>query len=452
MQSATADHQLRDDRYPAVVQDGQPRSPEQIRAVAERAAPRLMRFRGGRLALATRRVDAIVAAIQACQAARCDLLLLRDVPASDAPQWGTWQVTGILDEYLVATPLDNASPGVAEAGILLPTSGTTGTPKIVRHHPQILLTTVSGYASPERRRTLICYHPVSFSGLKVIMGAIAAGSELIALSEPTLPRLADAAMTLRPDEYKGTPTMMRSLLALLGADASRLTFDRVSLAGETVDQHILDRLHSLLPRAELWHVYGASEIGAFMTVKDGRAGFPARWIDEGLDPVRMRITDGILEVASPIAMLGYLGTPMRRLEDPAAWWSTGDMIGIEHDRAYFLGRADSVINVGGAKVRPEEVEMALLRVPGVADARVFGRRNPITGQLVAAEIAAAPGEDHEALRRRILHALPDSLERHKIPQFLSVQDRLTVDPSGKKPRRRLDDPVTDHGEAPTCRI
>jgi long-chain acyl-CoA synthetase len=111
------------------------------------------------------------------------------------------------------------------------------------------------------------------------------------------------------------------------------------------------------------------------------------------------------------------------------------MIGIEGDRAHLLGRADSVINVGGAKVRLEEVEQALLRISGVADARVFGRRNAITGQLVAAEIAAAPGEDHASLRVTILRALSNSLEPHKIPQLLSVGDRLTVDPSGKKPRR-----------------
>ena len=172
-----------------------------------------------------------------------------------------------------------------------------------------------------------------------------------------------------------------------------------------------------------------------MTVKDGLAGFPAHWLDDGIGPVRMRVVDGVLEVASPVAMLGYLGTQMRRLEDPPDWWRTGDMIGIESDRAQFLRRADTVINVGGAKVRPEEVEQALLRIPGVVDARVFGRRNPITGHLVAAEIAAAPGEDLPSLRIAILRAMSNSLERHKVPQFLSVGHLLTIDPSGKKPRR-----------------
>jgi acyl-coenzyme A synthetase/AMP-(fatty) acid ligase len=435
LQGTVSDYRLGSNQYPVVTQDGRRHTPDEIRAMAERAAAQSARYRGGRLALATRRVDAIVAAIHACQAVGCDLLMLRDAPAPDAPQWATWQVTGLLDDDLVVTPLDNVSPDVAEACILLPTSGTTGMPKIVRHHLGLLLMPVTGYAQPERRRTLVGYHPVSFAGLKVALAAIVAGGELISLSEPTLPRLAQAAMSLAPDEFRGTPTIMRSLLSLLGTEARKLPFGRVGLAGETIDQPLLDRLRALLPHSELWQNYGASETGSFMTIKDGQAGFPARWFADGIGPVRMRLVDGVFEVASPIAMLGYLGTSMRRPEDPPSWWRTGDMIGIEGDRAYFLGRADSVINVGGAKVRPEEVEQALLSIPGVADARVFGRRNPITGHLVAAEIAAATGEDHASLRVTVLRTLSNSLERHKIPQFLIVGDRLTVDPSGKKPRR-----------------
>lgn len=435
MQNTAFNYHLQGDCYPTVIQDGRTVEAQQIRAMAEDAAIRLAHFRGGRIALATRRVDVIVAAIHACQEAGCDLLLLREAPTCESPAWHAWQVTGLLDDHLIATPLDNAAPDIGDACLLLPTSGTTGTPKIVRHHLGLLLMPLSGYAPPERRRTLIGYHPVSFAGLKVMLAATVAGGQLVAESEPTLSRLAQAAMRFAPDEFRGTPTIMRSLLALLGEEAAKLPFARVGLAGETIDQPLLDRLRALLPDAELWQNYGASETGSFMTVKDGRAGFPARWLDEGLGPVRMRIVDGVFEVASPIAMLGYLGGPMRRPDDPPTWWRTGDLICIEGDRAHFLGRADSVINVGGAKVRPEEVEQLLLAVAGVIDARVFGRPNPITGQLVAAEVAAMPGIDHAVLRGRISDALTERLERYKLPRFLQITSQLIIDPTGKKPRR-----------------
>ncbi len=435
MQNASYNHCLQSDCYPTVIQDGRAVTAKQIRGMAENAVTRLARFRGGRVALATRRVDAIVAAIHACQLAACDLLLLREAPAADAPAWGAWQVTGVLDDSLVATPLDNTPPDVTEACILLPTSGTTGRPKIVRHSLGLQVMPISGYAMPEHRRTLLGYHPSGFAGLKVMLATAVAGGQLIVESEPTLTRLADAAINCAADEFRGTPTVMRSLVSMLGVEATKLPFDRIGLGGETVDQLLLDRLRALLPHAELWHSYGASETGAFMTVKDGQAGFPARWFDEGLGPVRMRIVDDVLEVASPTAMLGYLGGPMRDPEASLTWWRTGDLVGIDGDRAQFLGRADSLINVGGAKVRPEEIEQLLIAIDGVMDARVFGRRNPITGHLVAAEVAATTGTDHVVLRSRIQEVLAERLERHKVPQILHITDELPIDPSGKKSRR-----------------
>jgi len=127
---------------------------------------------------------------------------------------------------------------------------------------------------------------------------------------------------------------------------------------------------------------------------------------------------------------------MRDPADPPEWWHTGDMIGIDRDRAHFLGRADNLINVGGAKVRPEEIEQQLLAIAGVMDAHVFGRRNPISGQLVAAEVVAMPGIDCTDLRNRIRDGLARRLERYKLPQSLRIITALAIDPSGKKPRRQ----------------
>ena len=97
------------------------------------------------------------------------------------------------------------------------------------------------------------------------------------------------------------------------------------------------------------------------------------------------------------------------------------MIGIEGERAYFLGRADSTVNVGGAKVRPEKLEQVLLRVRGVVDARVFARRNPIAGHLVAADVAAEMSEDHAALRTRIVHELRNQSGAAQDPTILDHQ-------------------------------
>src|SRR5215469_5940526 len=103
---------LKDSCYPTVIQDRRTIAAERIRTMAEAAAASLAPFRGGRVVLATRRVDAISAALHACQASGCDLLLLREAPAADAPAWAAWQVTAVLDDDLSVTELDNVSPNV----------------------------------------------------------------------------------------------------------------------------------------------------------------------------------------------------------------------------------------------------------------------------------------------------------------------------------------------------
>jgi acyl-coenzyme A synthetase/AMP-(fatty) acid ligase len=108
---------------------------------------------------------------------------------------------------------------------------------------------------------------------------------------------------------------------------------------------------------------------------------------------------------------------------------------IEGDRILFMGRADSLLAVGGAKVRPEEVEAVVLRVPGVLDARVRGMRNPLSGQLVGVEIVAGKSADREALRRRIIESAAARLEPYKVPRIFHFVESMGMSGSGKKERR-----------------
>jgi acyl-coenzyme A synthetase/AMP-(fatty) acid ligase len=116
------------------------------------------------------------------------------------------------------------------------------------------------------------------------------------------------------------------------------------------------------------------------------------------------------------------------------WLTTGDLVSIEGDRAYFRGRVDTVISVGGAKVAPEEVEAVLLAVPGVLEARAFPVPNPVTGNLVGAELVCGP-VDQEAMRRAVLAHAGAVLASYKVPRVVRFVETLTVSASGKKSRR-----------------
>ena len=129
----------------------------------------------------------------------------------------------------------------------------------------------------------------------------------------------------------------------------------------------------------------------------------------------------------------FIGRP-ERLLGTDGWVETGDLVEKRGDRFHFLGRANGCINVGGQKVHPLSVEEVILGVPGVQAARVFGRRNPILGALVAAEVVAERGRDVGALQEDILRACKSSLARFQVPAVVSFVEQFQLSPAGKLQR------------------
>jgi acyl-CoA synthetase (AMP-forming)/AMP-acid ligase II len=407
----------------------------QIEFQARELAARLRAQAMTRVALGGASPDAIIAALLGCQQAGCELLLLRsEIPPGDSA-WREWNVTGVLDADLnLAAGPAPAADGAGFA-VLLTTSGTTGKPKVARHSMDALLGRIRFHASAGARpRWLLTYHPASFAGLQVLLTVLISGAELICVDQTNVPALAQAALAYRPTHISATPTFWRAFLVALGEGAAGLPLEQITLGGEMVDQATLDRLRALFPKAGITHIYASTEAGALFAVRDGESGFPARWLEEGVDGARLRIRDGELQVLSPRAMLGYTSgaTPAQVLAD--GWLATGDLVEERGNRVYFLGRSDSVISVGGAKLTPEEVEAVLLKVPGVAEGRVFGVKNPITGYLVGAEIVAEPGVEVAWLREKLLAAARAQLEPYKVPRVLRFVESIRVSEAGKKDR------------------
>ena len=97
------------------------------------------------------------------------------------------------------------------------------------------------------------------------------------------------------------------------------------------------------------------------------------------------------------------------------------------DRYVFTGRRGGIINVGGAKVHPEEVEAAINAHAAVRASRVFARKNPITGALVAAEVVLREGvAGDDDLSRDILSSCRVALPAHKAPSFLRFVAELPM--------------------------
>lgn len=425
-----------------LIQDGVEFSASRLLSDAQKISHQINEHHHRRIALRSRRIDRLIVALLACELSDCELLMVRPgIDPALVEVGGVLNVCGSIEDN--STNLDqlDSEPATTNGfAILIMTSGTTGVPKVASHNVEALVQGIRVPKGAGSARWLLTYEPTSFAGLQVILTAVLGGNLLAASVTPTVASLAQLATDQQVTHISGTPTFWRAFLMVLGKAGSLSSLKQVTLGGEAVDQSTLARLAATFPDALITHIYASTEAGVLFSVKDGRAGFPAKWLeerkgDEEITAVKMRIRNGILEAKSARQMRSYVhstGAKNPLTED--GWIVTGDLVEVREDRVIFLGRADRMINIGGLKVTPEEIEGVLLQIPDVAEARVFGAANPITGQILAAEIVPATGVDRDALRQTILAYTQKVLSPQKIPRVIRFVETIQATDAGKKSR------------------
>ena len=257
--------------------------------------------------------------------------------------------------------------------------------------------------------------------LKTLIALNGAGEAM----EDFLDRVGASGVT----HISGTPTHWRK--ALLSGAALRMAPHYVRLSGEIADDAALSGLAASFPQARVEHAYASTEAGVVFAVSDGRAGFPAEWLARK-GGVEMKIVEGALRVKTTRRALRLLGENAPPLVDEEGFVDTGDMIEVRGERCFFLGRRGGIINVGGAKVHPEEVEAVLNGLAHVRLARVFAKSNPITGALVAAEIVLRePETGSRELEREIMASARAKLPAHMAPARIRFVADLPMTDAGK---------------------
>src|SRR5712691_7015415 len=320
------------------------------------------------------------------------------------------------------------------------TSGTTGAPKMVTHSLSGLTAAIK--RSQNRKDPVVWgtfYDIRRYGGLQIFLRAVLDGGSLVLseAKEPTashLVRLGKRGVT----HISGTPSHWRRALMSSAGDA--ISPQYVRLSGEIADQAILDNLRAFYPQARIGHAYASTEAGVGFDVNDGLEGFPASMIGQSGD-VQMKVVDGSLQIRSNRTATQYIGGAVAALADHEGFVDTGDMLELRGDRYHFVGRKGGIINVGGLKVHPEEVEAIINRHPDVRMSLVRSRKNPFTGSIVVAEIvlkeqpeSGGAGAQVAALRREILERCRAALPQHKVPVMISFVPALTVGEAGKLAR------------------
>ncbi|TWU41288.1 2-succinylbenzoate--CoA ligase [Novipirellula aureliae] len=300
---------------------------------------------------------------------------------------------------------------------LLPTSGTTGTPKLIPHSFRSLTrSTKMDVRVGAKYAWGSLYNLRSFAGLQVFLQSWMAGSSYLFCDhhETWQQRIVQIGQ-LGCNALSATPTMWRMLL--MSTDIRKLPLQQITLGGEIADQSILDSLRDLFPKAKMVHVYASTETGVGFVVRDGRAGFPASFIDPSPGRVPIQVDDD-----------GHLlvGTG----QEADRWIDSGDLVERVGDRYLFRGRANGVINVGGRKVHPSHVENILQCYPGVEIARAYAHKNPFTGSLVAAEVVVQDGIQVDLQAKLIAHCR-ERLEPYQVPVKIDVVHSIPLSSSGK---------------------
>ena len=317
------------------------------------------------------------------------------------------------------------------------TSGTSGAAKLVGHS----LDALTGAIAPrpptpgEPLPIWATFYDVRrYGGLQMLLRALTGGFDLL-LTDPSEPmedflaRVGARSAT----HVAGTPSHWRR--ALMSPALEHLAPRYVRLSGEIADQAVLDALTARFPHAKVAHAYASTEAGVGFEVGDGLEGFPAALVERRDGPVGLRIVDGALQLRSARAAKGYLGAEAATIADPDGWVDTGDLVERRGERFHFLGRRSGVINVGGLKISPEEVEAVINACPEVRMSRVSGRPSPLLGALVSAEVVLSAPLDAATARSAILARCRAALPPHKTPASIRFVEALAVGAAGKLERR-----------------
>jgi acyl-CoA synthetase (AMP-forming)/AMP-acid ligase II len=350
-----------------------------------------------------------------------------------------------VDERVQIESMDGAASAAGGAygrliadgasGLVLLSSGSTGTPKAILHNLDSLVEEKFGKrarAGGKPASILMFLLFDHIGGINSLLGALRVGGTAI-LPRRRTPDEICALIEKHGIRLLPTSPTFLNLLLIAGCheqyDLSSLRL--ITYGTEPMPDELLKRVNAAFPRARLLQTFGTSETGISTTVSESSRSTYFKITDEN---VQYRIVDGELQLKSNTQFLGYLNYPSDCLTEDS-WFRTGDLVEENGDGFIRIkGRAKELINVGGEKVLPLELESILLSSPLIEDCVVYGKPNSITGQSVCADIKPRGEMTRAQLRKHVAVFLSDKVDQFKIPSKVNLVDAVTVSERFKKKR------------------
>lgn len=306
--------------------------------------------------------------------------------------------------------------------IIMYTSGTTGRPKKIAHKLSSLSRTVKISSKFNDNVWAFCYNPTHFAGLQVFLQAFYNMNTIIYTFDYTQNELYEALIGNNVTNISATPTFYRT--QLLNSDYVVPTVRYTTLGGERFDSDLAKKLKSIFPNSKIRNIYASTEAGSIFSSDSDSFIIKREYADY------IKIDDNG-ELLINYKLLGKSDDLLIENE----WYHTGDIVElIDEDKFRIVSRNTEMINVGGYKVNPNEVEEEIKKVKGVLDVLVTARANKLTGNILIAHIVKASEFDDIELENRIIDALHKELQKWKIPRIFKFVEEIDKTRTGKKVR------------------
>ena len=331
-------------------------------------------------------------------------------------------------ERQVTSPIILELVKLKHPGLVLFSSGSTGKPKGAVHNFHNLLEKFK-----KERHRMVALNFLLFDhigGINTLFYNLSNGGTIVTTHDRNPSEICRLIEKYSIELLPTTPTFLNLLImseSYTKFDLSSL--DLITYGTEVMQASLLARLNSVFPNVRLLQTYGLSELGI---MRSKSRSSDSLWVKIGGEDYQTKIVDGILWIKAKSSMIGYLNAPPPFTDD--GWFITGDSVRVEGDYLQILGRESDIINVGGEKVYPAEVESVILEIPGVKDVSVFGLPHAITGHIVGAKIIIDKNETRKAFKQRMRAFCKTRLEQFKIPQKISFADDQIHSPRFKKKR------------------
>lgn len=308
--------------------------------------------------------------------------------------------------------------------LTLYTSGTTGRPKKVGHSFSTLARNVKKHEKFSNDVWAFAYNPTHMAGLQVFFQAFLNQNTIVYLFGSPLKMLPDLIDKYKVTSISATPTFYRNALPYLEGKVFA-SVKQVTFGGEKYDSSLEKKITSTFQHAKINNIYATTEAGSLFTARGDL--FEIRQEHRSL----VKVTEQN-ELLIHQSLLGE-STSFKLKEE---WFQTGDLVEwIDDTHFKFMSRQSDMINIGGYKVNPIEVENILSQMPEIQDVLVKGKKNSVTGEILVADVVKIAEVDGKELKRTIKQFASSHLQQWKVPRIIKFVDELPMTRTGKKVRK-----------------